>query len=450
MTLTTKIAYGCGDAACNVLIGVTFTLLTLFYTDYAGIPIATVGVIMLISRIFDGTSDVVMGFLVDRTNSRWGKARPWLLWTSIPFALSGIALFTIPGGSETLKFVYIFITYNFCTTICYTAVNVPYGVLSTMITRSSYERSILSIFRMSFSPLGRIVVVSLTMPVVKWFGNDQAAWAKAMVIWSALALGMLLFCFAKCEERVVLPDAHKMGKVTVRKNIAALFANPYFWSTLILWTLTCVHMTVSGAVLPYYCKYIFGNDTWMYSYLYLLETGLLIVGAFLCPCFLKRYGKRNLALAGSILAVVAQTVFLVNPLSYNLAVCTIVVRALGQAPLCALLFGMMGDAVEFGQWKSRIRQASLVFGGGSLGFKLGVGIASAIIGALLHYSGYVSSVTGGAVQPESAKLMIMNIYLYGTIVIWLVAAVVLYFYRLDAIYPKIMDDLREREESGER
>lgn len=96
LTLPTRLAYGCGDTACNVVNGMTYTLLTLFYTDYAGIPFATVGLIMLISRVFDGSSDIIMGFIVDRTNSRWGKARPWLLWIAIPYTVSAIALFTIP------------------------------------------------------------------------------------------------------------------------------------------------------------------------------------------------------------------------------------------------------------------------------------------------------------------------------------------------------------------
>lgn len=216
-----------------------------------------------------------------------------------------------------------------------------------MMTRSSYERSMLSIFRMAMSPFGRILVVSLTIPVVKMLGNNQSAWAKAMALWSIVAFAMLMICFRSCEEHVDIPGMHKVGRVTIRKNLGALASNQYFWSTLVLWTLTCVHLTVSGTVTPYYCKYIFGNDTWMYSYLYLGETGLLVLGA------------------------------------------------------------------------------------------------------LLAHSGYISSMTGGAVQPESAKQMIMNIYLYGTLCIWVLAAVVLYFYRLDMIFPKIMADLQEREESGE-
>ena len=138
-----------------------------------------------------------------------------------------------------------------------------------------------------------------------------------------------------------------------------------------------------------------------------------------------------------------------NPHSFGLAMGTTIVRALGEAPLTAVVFGMMGDVIEYGQWKSHIRQESLVFGGGSLGFKLGVGLTSAIISGLLNASGYISSSTGGAVQPETAKAMIMSIYKYGTTFIWVIAVVVLIFYELDKIYPRIMKELAERELRGE-
>ena len=209
--------------------------------------------------------------------------------------------------------------------------------------------------------------------------------------------------------------------------------------------MTCVHSTLVGTDLPYYCKYIYGNDTWMYSSLYLAENITLIVGAMVCPLLLGRFNKRDLSLAGCILAVVGHLLFLINPFSYEWAMAVTIIRGIGQAPLTALVFGMMGDVIEYGQWKFHIRQESLVFGGGSLGFKIGTGLTSAMISALLTGAGYLSSTTGGAVQPESAKHMIIAIYEFGPVIIWGVAIVVLLFYKLDKIYSKVMADLAERE-----
>lgn len=454
LTVGERLAYGCGDTACNIVFGMISTLLTLFYTDYAGISVATVGLVMLISRIFDGTSDVIMGFIVNRTKSRWGKARPWIIWMSIPYCVSAVLLFTVPQTSETLQFWYIFVTYNLTTTVLYTAINVPYGTMSTMMTRSAHERDLLSVFRMSMAPVGRIISVTLTMPVVKLFGDTTSAWAKAMLMWSAIALVMLLICFFRCKERVQLENTTSKPHVPLGKNLKALLTNQYFWAALILWTVTCVHGTLVGTDLPYYCKYIFGNDSWMYSVLYLAEAGTLVVGAMLCPLLLNRFSKRDLSLWGCVLAVAAHATLLLNPHSFTLALVSSIVRALGEAPLTAVVFGMIGQVVEYGQWKSHIRQEALIFGGGSLGFKIGTGITSAVITKLLDISGYTSSIDGVEVgglitQPSSALQMIQNIYLYGPLIIWAIAVVVLLLYKLDKKYASIMTELEEREARGE-
>ncbi len=453
LRLGERLAYGCGDTACNIVFGMISTLLTLFYTDYAGISVATVGLVMLISRIFDGTSDVIMGFIVNRTNSKWGKTRPWILWMSIPYCVSAVALFTVPQTSETLQFWYIFITYNLTTTVFYTAINVPYGTMSTMMTRSARERDLLSVFRMSMAPIGRIISVTLTMPVVKLFGDTKEAWAKAMLMWSSIAFIMLIICFVRCKERVAIEAAAK-AHIPLGKNIKALVTNRYFWAVLLLWTVTCVHGTLVGTDLPYYCKYLFGNDTWMYSVLYLAEAVTLVAGAMLCPLLLTRFTKRDLSLWGCILAVVAHATLILNPQSFSLALVSSIVRALGEAPLTAVVFGMLGQVVEYGQWKTHIRQEALIFGGGSLGFKIGTGVTSAIITKLLDASGYMSSIDGVDVagqitQPGSALQMIQNIYLYGPLMIWAVAIVVLLFYKLDKHYDIIMSDLTAREARGE-
>lgn len=448
---STRIAYGLGDTACNILFGMISALITLFYTDYAGVSITIVGLVMLVSRIFDGISDLIMGVIVAKTKSRWGKCRPWLLWMSVPFALSAVAMFFVPQSTESVQFWYMFVTYNLCTTVAYTAINVPYGTLSTYMTRSSRERDVLSSIRMALSPVGKILSVSCTLPLVKLFGDDQAAWIKTMSIWSVLAIVMLVICFVKCKETVVLPEAAegKQKKIPVGRQIKALLGNPYFWATLLLWTITCVHVTLIGIDLPYYCKYILGNDS-LYSAVYLAEVIMLIIGALLSPVLLKYMNKRNLSLIGCVIAVVAQLAFVFGPDTYAWLMITTIVRSLGEAPLVAVVFGMMGDVVEYGQWKTGIRQASLVFGAGSMGFKLGVGATGAAISGLLHAAGYISSTAGQTVvQPDSAKSMIVQLYNWGPVIFWGLAIVILLFYKLDHIYPQIMEDLAKREAKGE-
>lgn len=425
------------------------TLLTLFYTDYVGISPATVGLMMLLSRLFDGVSDLIMGVIVERTNSKWGKSRPWILWMSVPFALSAVLLFTVPHTTGMLQFLYLFVTYNFCTTVCYTAINLPYGSLSAMMTRVSSERDMLSVVRMGLSPIGKIIAATCTLPIVKLFGNDQAAWVKTMSIWAVLALILLLVCFFKCEETVRIEAKEKAAKVPLGKGFAALFKNQYFWAVLVLWMVQSVSFSISGTILPYYCKYIFGNDTWMYSALFLTETLTLVAGIFCCTPLIRKFGKRNIALVGAMIALIGQLLFFLNPYSFPWMVMSCVARAIGLAPLNAVVFGMVGDVVEFGQWKTHIRQESLIFAGGSIGTKVGAGFASAAMTGLLSLAGYVSSSVGTAAQPEKALNMIVNIYKFGPILIAAVAFITLALYKLDKIYPDIMKELIERESRGE-
>ena len=443
-----RFAYGCGDTACNVVFGMISTLLTLFYTDYVGINPATIGLIMLISRMFDGVSDAIMGLIVERTKSKWGKSRPWILWMSIPFAVSAVLLFAVPHSTAMVQAIYIFVTYNLINTVCYTAINLPYSSLSAMMTRISSERDMLSVVRMGLSPFGRILAVTCTMPVVKLFGNDQSAWIKTMVIWASIAFILLLICFLKCEEKVVIEAQAKQEKIPLKQSLKALVTNQYFWAVVILWTMQNGIYCVTGTILPYYCKYIFHNDTWMYSALYLTETLIIVVATFLSPMLLKKYGKRNMSLAGACLALVGQLIFCLNPTNLGFMVFSCVIRGLGLAPLNSIVFGFLGDVVEFGQWKNHIRQESLIFAGSSVGMKVGAGLTSAIITGLLSLSGYISSTSGVMEQPDSAIRMIINVYRFAPLVVWVSVIITLSLYKLDKMYPMIMKELTEREAKG--
>ena len=444
----TRISYGLGDTAMNIVAG-AMTILTFFYTDYAGVEPTTVGLVFLISRIFDGVSDLIMGFIVERTNSKWGKSRPWILWSSIPFCVSIVLIYTVPQGSDFMEFVYLFITYNFCNTICYTALNLPYGSLSAMMTRISRERDMLSITRMALSPIGKIISISATLPLIKALGDNQAAWIKVMSIWAVLAFILLMLCFTQCKETVVIEARKKVSKVPIIKSLKCLFCNKYFWMAMTIWMMQCIIQMVTGTILPYYCKYIFHDDS-LFSILLLCEVITTTVCTILfCPKLLKRFGKRNMSLIGVVVALVGHLIYCLNPTSFSWVVFSCIIRGIGFAPLNSVIFGFLGDVVEYGQWKFHVRQEGLIFSGGSVGYKVGTGITGAFITVLMSWSGYISSSTADAVQPQSAIDMIVNMYMYGMILIWVILLVVLLCYKLDKLYPKIMRDLVAREARGE-
>lgn len=175
----------------------------------------------------------------------------------------------------------------------------------------------------------------------------------------------------------------------------------------------------------------------------------MIAATFLCPFLLQMFGKRNIALAGAVLAMAGQMLYFLHPESLTWVIMSCVTRGIGLAPLNAVIFGLLGDVVEFGQWKTHIRQESLIFAGGSLGAKVGSGVATAVITSLLSAAGYISSALNGISQPKSAIRMIMNVYKIGPMIVWIVVIIVLVLYQLDKKYDKILEDLMKREQKGE-
>lgn len=444
VSLREKICYGLGDSACNVVYGLCSTLLTFFYTDYVGVDIALVGIIFLITRFFDGVSDIIMGFITDRTHSKWGKARPWILWMSVPYAVTFVLLFLIPAdASAWVQGIYIFVTYNLVNTVVYTALNLPYSTMASLITRDEKSRASTQAWRIFCGPGGKMIVTVSTIPLVQAFGNDQRSWIIVACIYAVIALILLLICFFNIEERVVI-EAAKDKTFTVKENLKALFSNQYWAICLGLWGFMVMMSTVTGTIETYYCKYTLGNEA-LYSPIYAAELISQCIVVLIVPHFVSRFGKRNLTLAGILLVIVAQLVWMSNPLSVPTAMVSGVLRGIGVAPLWACVFPMIADSAEFGQWKTHVRQDGMIFSAASVGSKLGGGLASAGIGLLMDSVGYDGTL---AAQSSEAMDMIYNICMYAPIIFSAIIVVLCLLYKLDKIYPQVIADLKERDAQG--
>lgn len=445
ISMREKISYGLGDTSCNIIVGLTTSLLSFFYTDYIGVSIGAVGLIILISRFFDGVSDVIMGLIVDRTHSKYGKARPWVLWTSVPYAVGCILLFTVPAGSDMVKAIYIFITYNFVQTICYTALNLPYSSLAALMTRNQYERGSINAIRMALSPFGRILATAVTLPLVKVLGNDQKAWIMAAVIYAVIALVLLLICFFNTEERVQSAAESKDSKVPIGTSLKALFKNKYWALGLILWAMLSVYMTLSGTGLSYYSKWILGNEL-LTSPLYIAEQIPAIGIIFFIPLLLKKFSKRSLAMVGAIVCIVGQIGLMMNADSFTCAVISSVCRGAGQAPLMGVVFSFIADSVEYGQYKTHLRMEGLIYSAASVGSKLGSGLMSAAFGWIMSWAGYDGQ---AVVQADTALQAINGLFIWGPVIVWGIVIIVLLFHHLEKEYPVIMKELAAREARGE-
>jgi GPH family glycoside/pentoside/hexuronide:cation symporter len=450
LSMREKVSYGLGDTACNIIFSLITTYLILFYTDYAGISPAVIGMVVLVSRIFDGGSDILMGVITEKTKSKYGKARPWVLWMAVPFAVSGVALFLVPAGAtELVKVIYVFVTYNLATTVVYTAINLPYGALAAMMTRDQNERAVTNVMRMVLAFLGRILATSFTLPFVELLGGTQRSWVIVSAVFCVIAMILLFICFANTKERVQI-EAAREKKVSAKEGLLALIHNVYWLKSLSLWGILSIYATVNGMALPYYCKYILGNQNYTGT-IFAVEQACVILGIVILPMLIPRFGKRNLALFGSIVAIAGQFLLMLDTQSYQFAVVSSAVKGLGQAPLFGVIFSFIADAVEYGQWKTHVRQEGMIFSAASVGSKVGAGLSSAVVGGILAMSGYIASDGSEGIvhQPQDALSAISSIFVWGAVIIWGAAVAILYFYKLDKIYPSMMRELEAREAKGE-
>ncbi len=436
-----KLAYGMGDVACNVVFAITSSLLVYFYTNVVGISAALVGTILLVSRIFDGVSDLAMAQIMDKVNSKRGKYRSWVLWMAIPYGLSAILLVCVPGHATTaVQAAYIFITYNLCTTVCYTALNLPYSSLAPTMTNDDQDLAKLNLFRMSMSPIGNLIITALTLPFINKLGGDRRAWIIVTTIYAIIAFFMLLWTYCGCKERFHPQAAKEAEGLPLLTRLGAAMRNKYFIMLTLTMIAVSLYQNVNGTCTTYYAQYVLGNAEVM-GILQTAEKIPWIIGVIILAPFIKRFGKRNLVMAGALLNVVAMILVQFAPTSYPILIGSAILRGAGEAPFYGCIFTMIADAIEFGHWKTGIRVHALLFSAFTVGQKLGGGIAAWAIGQLMEMSGF----TGLEVEIPSAVAMVQNLYIWGSVVAWGAVVVIMLFYHLDKEYDGIIADLAERE-----
>lgn len=435
-----KVSYGMGDVACNVVFALTSGLVTYFYTNVMSVSAAMVGMIMLLSRLFDGVSDVAIGLIMDKVHSKHGRGRAWVLWMAIPYAVSAVLLFCLPAGStETVQAIYIFITYNLCTTVVYTALNLPYGAMAPLMTRDEDDLAKINLFRMAMSPIGNMIVSAMTLPIINRMGGDQRAWIIVTSIYSVVAIFFLLWCFFGTKERVNTAAAQEAEKLPISVRFGALIRNKYFLLIMFSSLFLAVYQTVNGTCATYYAQYILGNNEF-YGVLNMAETIPEILFIMIMAPFIKKFGKRNLVLTGAIVTIIAQVLLLLSPDNLMFAVVIAGIRGLGKAPLFGCVFTMMADVVNYGHWKTGIRVQALIFSAATVGQKFGSGIAGSVIGSLMSASGF----TGLEVEIPSAVAMVQNLYIWGAVFSWAVIAILMFAYKLDKQYDGMIADMEQK------
>ncbi len=430
-----------GDVACNVVFAITSSLLVYFYTNVVGVSAALVGSILLFSRLFDGISDLAMAQIMDKVNSRHGKYRAWVLWMAIPYGLSAILLVAVPqNATSMIQAIYIFVTYNLCTTVCYTALNLPYSSLAPTMTNDDNDLAKLNLFRMSMSPIGNLIITALTLPFINRLGGDRKAWIIVTTVYAIIAFGMLMWTFFGTKERFRPAAAKEAEGLPLMTRLGAAFRNKYFIMLTLTMIAVSLYQNVNGTCTTYYAQYLLGNEELM-GVLQTAEKIPWIIGVIVLAPFIKKFGKRNMVMWGAMLNVAAMIIVLFAPTNFPVLIFAAILRGFGEAPFYGCIFTMIADAIEFGHWKTGIRVHALLFSAFTVGQKLGGGIAAWAIGQLMERSGF----TGLEVEIPSAVAMVKNLYIWGSVIAWAAVIVIMLFYHLDKQYDGIIADLAKRE-----
>lgn len=444
LSLGSRVGYMCGGAAQTTIVMLINVVLTYFYTNVMGINIAKVAMIMLISRLFDGGSDIIAGIIIDRTHSKYGKARPWLLRMALPHLIGLIAMFTVPHTTETIQLIYIFIAYNFANTFVNTFAGLALSSLNSLMTRDPDERSQLNALRQFGAPIMELAITALTIPAANYLGGDQRAYLIVVGVISAIATLCYLLCFLLTRETNPEDRGAAKENIPAGKAFSAVLRNKYWYMVLIAWVMATFYLTISGANLNYYCQYILNNVNYMSILNTAEKLATIILTATAVPFMIPRLGKRNMMLFGSLLVAVGHLVTLIAPVNLSLATVAAVLRGAGIAPCFAVLFAMIADCVEYGHWKFGLRTEGVIFCAATVGQKFGQGIASAILGGLLDSVGYDGTL---AAQSAEATAMISHIYLATPVICFGIVAALMLLYHLDKEMPQIIHDLESQKQT---
>ncbi|SFD36445.1 MFS transporter [Clostridium uliginosum] len=440
-----KLGYGLGDFACNLVWNSLSMFILYFYTDVMGMAAAIISTLMLVVRIISGFMDIAAGVVVDKTNTKYGKARPWILWMAIPFGIGTILLFSVPNIGNTGKLAYIIGTYVLINVV-YTAINIPYGVLNSLMTQDQNERSEVNIYRMFCSTAGSLCVSALVLPLVSFFGGGQQAWILTFGIFGISATLIFFITFKTTKERIVAVNKEKSQNISFTYGIKALIKNRYWIIIVLLLVVVFMSMGIMGGSMIYYAQHILKDKNLVGGLSIAQNVPTLIVMLIIAMPLIKKCGKRNTAILGSVIFILGSVIALIDLTSIPLIYISIIVRGAGNALVSATIFALLADTIEYGEWKTNIRTEGLVYSAGNFGLKVGIGLGTAIVGWLLAFSHYNGE---AMVQPHSAITTINILFTWLPMILAVVQIILLKFYKLDKLYTKIISDLEKRKYTEE-
>lgn len=438
-----RIGYASGAFGWNMVNGIIGTFLTVYFTNVAFLDAAIISTLIAASKLFDGISDLIVGRMVDNTKSKLGKARPWLLRMTIPFAIATLLLFYVPANFPTaLKYVYVFIMYNLVNTVFLTTIQVPYYSLISLLTRNAYERGFLGNIQQIFQTLGNVFINSVFTILLIKFSSSAETYMTQQSFTLTIASIMVLMVIANfitvftTKERVSDNPSEVSekveDKVPVKDAVKSLLSNKYWvmmFFTMLVVFFVIIFYSIGGV---YYAIYIFGDMgqvSWMNNAISISQFAIM----FATPLFMKKFGKRPIFALGMLLLTLGFLGFGFVESSKTLMIVFNVLKGLGLGMSGGMAMGLVADAILYGQLKSGINAVGLGNAGVSAAQKIGLGLGQAIFGWIMSGAGFNPALDAqGIAQPESVTTAIRLLYNYVPMgMTALVFIMMLVFFNLD-------------------
>ena len=448
LSVKEKIGYGMGDAASHIIFDNVMLYMMFFYTDIFGIPAGFVGTMFLLARALDAISDPCMGLIADRTRSRWGKFRPWILFGAIPFGIVCVLAYTTPDLSLNGKMVYAAITYTLLT-LLYTVVNIPYCALGGVITNDPTQRISLQSWRFVLATAGGMLSTVLMMPLVNLIGGDDKAFGfqGGIAVLSVVAFLMLAFCFFTTKERIQVPPS----TTAMREDLRDIWRNDQWRIVGVLTILNILAVCVRGGAMMYYCTWIMGSPEVFVAFLTTYCVGNLIGSALAKPltdwkCKVSIFWWTNAALA-----VVSVAMFFVPMHATVVMFAFIFVIGVLHQLVTPIQWVMMSDTVDYGEWTNGKRLTGISFAGTLFVLKLGLALGGAVVGWVL---GMVDYAPGQAAQTPHVLSTINALFTLIPCALFLCMVALLSIYKLnsrlvDSIARELASKRELRPEAGQ-
>jgi len=427
-----KVGYGVGDMASNFYMGFFNIFLLYYYLDVWGISPAGAATMFLVTKIIDAISDPTMGLIADRTETKWGKYRPYILWMAIPYALLGYLLFLGPDLSQTGKLIFAYVSYSLVM-LAYTSINVPYSALLAVISPTSEERTKATQYRFIFASLGTLVIGASAKPLVDLLGggNELLGFRLTIILFAVLSLILFFFTFISTKERI-RPVKHN---TSVKEDLNVLRKNTSWIILAVSSILIVVGLVARISSTAFYTKYnmLFGDEKvlwWMDHTTLIITCGFVgqLFGALITPSLLKFFEKRRLMIFMNLLFAVS--IFMTHFIPNDQYLPTLILYSAGIfsfGVIITLLFSMYTDCSEYGEWISGHNSAGLTVSASMFSLKFGSAVGSAIPGYILGWGGFVKD------QPQT-EMALEGINMSWNIVpaiFFLLSALLMIFYKLD-------------------